>query len=152
MKKTETEYVEYIRHSGVVTKVDKGRNRVTVSISDESDCSACPAAKLCSVSGKNGKDKNVIEITASDAGNYSAGERVNVYGTESMHKKAIVVAMVVPCVVLVAVMTIVYLFTGDQALSAISGLGAVILLYVVFYLIRNKIAHQFDFTIEKLRS
>jgi len=144
-----TEYVEYIHHRGMVKSVNKKKRIVLVSVNDDGDCGSCPAARLCSISQNNGRNKNEIEVFVSDASGYEVGEIVDVYGTEGMHKKAILVAMVVPCLILVAVMVGVYSITSDQAFSALCGLGAVILVYLIFYILRRHIAHQFNFTIKK---
>lgn len=144
-----TEYIEHIHHRGIVKSVNQKKRIVRVSVSDDGDCGSCPAARLCSISQKNGGNKNEIEVFVSDASGYEVGEIVDVYGTEGMHKKAILVAMVVPCLILVAVMVGIYSVTSDQAFSALCGLGAVILVYLIFYLLRRHIAHQFNFMIKK---
>lgn len=146
----ESGYLDYIKHPAVVKNVDKENETVTVVISEEGECGSCPAVKLCSISSKNGADKNTLKISTPYASGFSVGETVNIIGTESMHKKAIVIAMVVPCLVLVLVMVSCYIYSGQQALSALMGLCSVIVVFFVFYLLRNKFEHQFSFTLEKL--
>ena len=68
-------------------------------------------------------------------------------GTEQMHHKAIMYATVLPCAFLVAVMVAVYLITFNQLAAALSGLGVTILFYVILWACRNKIAHEFVFSI-----
>lgn len=64
-----------------------------------------------------------------------------------MHRKAIMYATVLPCIALVAVMVAVYLLTLNQLAAALSGIGVMILFFFILWCSRNKIAHEFCFTI-----
>ena len=114
------EDIDCIDHHGIVTAVDAAAGTVTVIINEEDECDCCPAAKLCTI-----KDKTADRITA------------------------ILLATVIPCVVLVAVMVGVYLITFNQLAAALCGLGTMIAFFIILYLCRNHVAHEFNLEILK---
>ena len=64
-----------------------------------------------------------------------------------MHRKAIFLATLFPCIILVAVMAAVFILTGSQGIAAVTGLAAMLLFFLILFLCRNKIAHEFQFQI-----
>lgn len=140
-----SESIEYIEHTAIVKSVDARKDSVKVSLTDNNECGSCPAARLCA----GASDKSLIEIITPKAGSFRAGEVVTVKGTEQMEKKAIMLATVLPCICLVAIMVIVYILTGNQGAAALSGLGAMTVFFLLLYVFRNRIAHEFVFTISK---
>lgn len=143
MNKNE-ELIDHIDHQGVVTKVNLKDNTVTVRINDTGDCGSCPAAALC---GINGSDSNTLSVNVPDASAFKKNDVVIVRGTERMHRKAISLATVLPCVILIAVMVGVYVITWNQLAAALSGLFATVVVYLLLWLSRNRIAHEFPFEI-----
>lgn len=138
---------EYIDHHAIVEDVDTANDSVTVRIDNSSECGECPAASLCAGGGDtSGK----LIIKTHHAASFRKGEEVIVRGTEQMHYKAVMLATVIPCIALVAVMLAVYLISGDQLTAALAGLCATVFFFLMLYLMRNKIAHEFSFTIMKL--
>ena len=135
---------DHVDHSGIIEKVYPANNSVKVRIDDSGECGDCPAAKLCEA---NGQPSNVVTVITPHASSYKKGDIVTVRGTEQMHHKAIMYATVLPCAFLVAVMVAVYLITFNQLAAALSGLGVTILFYVILWACRNKIAHEFVFSI-----
>lgn len=145
---SETEYIDYIFHPAVVKAVDKERKKVTVVVNDEGECGSCPAATLCKAGGKADR---TIDIAVADASAYHPGEHVKIIGTEKMHRKAIILSMVIPCIVLLAVMTVIYILTDSQAAAALGALGSTIFFFCLLYLFRDRVRHEFVFTIEPKR-
>lgn len=139
-----TELIDHIDHQGVVTKVNVKDNTVTVRINDAHDCGSCPAAALC---GINGSESNTVSVNVPDAAAFRKNDVVVVRGTERMHRKAITLATVLPCVILIAVMVGVYVITWNQLAAALSGLFATVVVYLLLWLSRNRIAHEFPFEI-----
>lgn len=138
------ETLEHINHSAIVESTDPSKNLVKVRINDSGECGDCPAAKLCEASGHA---SNMISITTPHSSGFRKGDIVTIRGTEQMHRKAIMYATVFPCIALVAVMVGVYLLTFNQLAAAISGLGVTILFFVLLWSARNRIAHEFSFSI-----
>lgn len=139
-----TESIEHIDHDGVVVAADNARKFVKVRLTDNDDCAGCPAATLCAASGD---DSNEIIISTPCPEAFRKGDIVTVRGTEKMHRKAVVYATVFPCIILVAVMVAVYLLTFNQLAAALSGLGVMFLMFFLLWILRDRIAHEFSFTI-----
>ena len=141
---------EHIDHQGTVTAISansaEGTLTATVKLEGNHDCSGCRAAALCGVAGK-GSDTISVPLTAHEAGRLHIGDRVTLRGTERMHRRAIMLATVLPCVTLVAVMVALYLLTGSQPVAAIGGLAAMVIFFLVLFLARNRVAHEFSFTL-----
>lgn len=138
--------IEFINHTGQITAIDPSTRVVTVKLIEEAECGECPAGKLCS---NFSADKNVVEVEVPDTRLYKVGEFVNVKGSERLHRKAIMLATVIPSVILIAMMIGIYLLTGSQLAACLSALGAMIVFFVALYLLRNKLAHEFVFELEK---
>lgn len=136
--------IEYIEHSAIVLKVDKLNGKLKVRIDDQDECGNCPAEKVC---GFNGEPSNEISIATPDASLYKPGDIITIRGTERMHKKAIMLATVFPCIILIAVMIGLYLLTKSQLAAALAGLGSTFFFYFILWLCKDKIAHEFVFTI-----
>ncbi|MBD5356697.1 MAG: SoxR reducing system RseC family protein [Bacteroides sp.] len=135
---------DYIDHTGIVMSVNPNANSVTVKIDDCGDCGDCPAGKICEATGQT---ENTVTIVTPHACSYKRGDIVTVRGTEQMHRKAIMYATVLPSIALIIVMVIVYLLTFNQLAAALSGIAVTIIFYVVLWACRNKIAHEFSFSI-----
>ena len=140
----QSQTVEYIEHKAIVEKVIPELNRITVRIEDTDECGECPASKFCN---SMGEPSNKIDITSPIASQFKRGDFVTVRGTEHMHRKAIMYATVFPCIILVVMMVGIYLLTGSQLAAALSGIGATLLFYILLWVFRNKIAHEFTFKI-----
>lgn len=135
---------EYIEHEAIVKSVDPSSNILMVRIDDIDECGDCPAAGVC---GKNGEPSNDMAIKVPNASIYKVDDIITIRGTESLHRKAILYATVFPCIILVAVMVGIYLLTFNQLAAALSGVGVTILFFFILWLCRNKLAHEFTFTI-----
>lgn len=138
--------MEYIDHEGKITAIDAAKKTVTVSLLEDSDCGECPAGKLCN---NFTPDKNVMTVHVENPDSYKVGEFVTVRGTEKLHRKAIMLATVIPSLALIAVMIGIYLLTGSQLAACLSGLGAMFIFFLGLYLLREKLAHEFVFEIVK---
>ncbi|MBQ2398466.1 MAG: SoxR reducing system RseC family protein [Muribaculaceae bacterium] len=136
---------EQIIHLGKVLSVDSSVGSIEILLEDGGDCGSCPAAKLCN---HGPKSENKVVVMSDDT--FEVGEKVRVVGTEMMHRKAIVLALVCPCLLLIATMVMVYLLTLDESVAALSGLGLMLVFFIVLYVCRNRIAREFVFRVEKL--
>lgn len=139
-----TDPLEYIDHEAEVAAVDMKAGILTLRLSASAECAGCAAARLCNPSGQEMK---TLEVAVADAGRYHVGDKVTLRGTERLHRKAIMVATVIPSIALVAVMVAIYLLTADQAAAALGGLAAMVFFFVMLYLMRNRIAHEFTFSV-----
>lgn len=137
-----TDYIEYIDDTGVVESVDARTRTVTVAVEGGEDCAACPAARLCRVASS--ADRRVtVPVTSPSL--FKPGQRVTLRGSERMHRKAIMLATVLPCIALVAVMVLVWLLTANELAAALCGVAVTAAFFFLLYLMRNRIAHEFTF-------
>lgn len=142
----ETEKIDSIEHEAVVTGIDPGTGNVQVRVLRQGECGSCPAARLCGASDPKG-DTMTIRDPRPDR--FSIGEKVILTGREALHRKAIMLATVFPCLILILSMVVIFILTADQTLSVVVGLSLTVLFYIILYLMRNRIAHEFTFTITK---
>ena len=142
----ETEYIDHIEHQGIVVSSDARQGIVKVRLTDADDCSGCPASNLCNLSGKS--DRETINVETIRAGRFRPGMRVRLIGTERMHRRAIMLGTVIPCIAMLAVMILIYVFTANQLAAALGGLGATIFFFAALYMVRGKVRHEFSFAIE----
>lgn len=136
--------IDHIDHSGIVESTDPIKNMVRVKIEDCDNRTNCPVYKLCEAG--NGTT-NIVTIMTPHASSYRKGDVVTVRGTEQMDKKAVMYATVLPCIALVAVMVLVFTITFNQLAAVLSGVGVTILFFIILWASRNRIKHEFLFTI-----
>lgn len=135
-------YIDHIDDKGVVTAVDMAARTITVRVLTDGDCGGCPAAKLCGVASA---DDKLTTLRVDSPSRFRTGMKVLLRGSERMHRRAIMLATVLPCICLIAIMVAVYLLTADQLAAALCGAGAMVLFYLVLWLMRDKVAHEFEF-------
>lgn len=135
--------IEYIEHDGIVTSVDPAARLVEVRITDKAECSGCAASALCG----GAKGAQTFRVKTADPAQWRPGERVTLRGTERLHRKAIMIATVIPSIALVGVMVAVYILTLNQLAACLSGLATMILFFAGLWFMRGHIAHEFEFTL-----
>ncbi|MBQ9185794.1 MAG: SoxR reducing system RseC family protein [Bacteroidales bacterium] len=132
-----------ISHKGKVISAEGGM--VKVEIISQSACSACHAAGLCSASDMKRK-----EVEAKSWSSFVPGEEVNVFLRRSMGMRAVLLAYAIPLFVVIGI-TVTLCYTGVPELTAgLAGIGAIALWYFIVYLLRDKIAKGYAFTVERL--
>ena len=134
---------ERISHSGIVESVSDGC--VNVRILQTSACAACKVAGYCHAA--EAKEK-IVEVYCSNTASYTTGQEVVVSTTGSVAKRALLLGFGVPFLVLVGVLVIVLKITGNEGLSALCGLAALIPYYIILYLCRDRIRRQLTFYLE----
>lgn len=133
-----------IEHEGIVEQING--NHITVRILQQSACSACHAKGACMAADSKEKLVDVNDYS----GQFRLHERVIIQGKESMGYKAVLWAFVIPLIILVAMVvlaTSVWHFGEIQA--AITAILALTPYYLLLFLLRNKMANSFQFTIKK---
>ncbi|MEN9444214.1 MAG: hypothetical protein RIS47_1104 [Bacteroidota bacterium] len=138
--------MERIVHEGIVNAVS-GKS-LSVSILQSSGCVSCSVKGACNVAEV---DEKLIEITHF-TGDYKPGERVTVFYKPSLGFKALAWGYVLPFVLMLTVLILVSVITGDDALAGLWALGVLIPYYGGLYLFRNFIGKGFDFQVEHLEN
>lgn len=138
------DHIEYIEHDGMVVSINVPSRLVEVEIEENPGCKGCAAASLCSPDGKE-RQKIIVEVKNPSL--YAVGEKVILRGSEMLHRKAIMIATVVPSIALIAAMVIIYIMTANQLAAALGGIGVMLFFFVGLWLMRHHIAHEFNFEI-----
>ncbi|MBR5803262.1 MAG: SoxR reducing system RseC family protein [Bacteroidaceae bacterium] len=134
---------DIIQHLGTVESIEG--SHVRVIIVQTSACATCAAHKFCNSS--ESKEK-MIDVYTKDATSYRVGQSVKVFGTTSMGMRAVLWAFGVPFVVLVMVLyTCILLTDGNEPLSALVAMGALMVYYLILYMCRHRMSRKFVFTI-----
>lgn len=132
-------------HDGVVERVSA--QTVWVRIRQTSACAACQAASFCQAS--ESKEKTV-EVQTAIAASYREGDRVAVWTSSTVARRALLWAFGVPFVLLVAVLVGVLAATGSEGVAAVASLLALFPYYGVLWLLRRSLRRQLTFGIEKI--
>lgn len=136
--------VEYIDHSAVIKSIDPERGEVTLELGATPECEGCAASRLCNPAGET---LRTLTLRPDNVRDFQPGDRVTLRGTERLHQKAILIATVIPSIALIAVMIIIYYLTASEAAAALAGIGSMLLFFLLLYLSRNRLAHEFSFEI-----
>ena len=132
-----------IRHSGVVESIEEGC--VHVRIVQTSSCAACKVAGYCNAA--ESKEK-MIDVFCDSVTAYKVGQQVTVYTSGQVAAKALLWAFGVPFVLLMAVLVLVLLLTGNEGWAALGALVALLPYYLILWLLRDKMREQLAFKIE----
>ena len=135
---------ETVEHIATVTAFPE-TGSAEVVMSDPGQCDSCAAAKFCKPAG--GGDRTVLTVSVDPSLDLSVGDRVVVMGTEAIHRRAIMLATVIPCIALVVTMAVVFVLTLSSGLSAIAGFAAMLLFFLLLYAFRGKLAREFRFKV-----
>jgi sigma-E factor negative regulatory protein RseC len=132
-----------ISHSGVIESVLEGC--VKVRIVQTSACAACKIAGHCNASESKVK---IVDVFCSNSSDYSVGQNVTVWASKDVANKALLLGFGVPFLLLVSVLMIALKIIGDEGISALIALGALVPYYFALWLMRDRIQHQISFQIE----
>jgi sigma-E factor negative regulatory protein RseC len=89
-----------------------------------------------------------VDITDS-SGRYNINDLVVIQGKESMGYKAVLWAFVIPIIILVLMLILTTLvWKMGEMKAAITSIIALAPYYAILYLLRNKMANSFKFTIK----
>lgn len=135
----------FIEHSGTVVHTEA--ERLYVRIVATSACGACHARGAC---GMGESQERIVEVVASDASSYAAGDAVTVAVRRGVGTRAVVLAYVgALAVLLVVLLTTVGALAWNERSAALAALGAVALYYTLLRLLRRRIERPVRFIITK---
>ncbi|MBN1199262.1 MAG: SoxR reducing system RseC family protein [Bacteroidales bacterium] len=135
---------EIISHPAIVNKItDQG---IEVSILVQNSCDSCHAKSVCQLSDQNEK---VMMIENSSA-HCIPGERVEIEMKESHGLQAVLIAYVLPVVLIFLAMLPGIFLQIEEGWLAVSGIGAVVLYFLMVYLFRSRLKKRFSFRIKKI--
>ena len=136
--------MENVDHEGVITSITE--DNIKVEIINKSLCASCHAKSFCSASDQKEK---VIDVPYYNNNEFEVGENVVVSMKKSMGFKAVWISYVIPLAILmIFLLTLQQINPSDLFVGGISIL-AVVMYYIIIYLLRDKISNKFVFTIAK---
>ena len=135
---------EEIRHSGIVKEITP--STIVVEIEGKSACSQCHAKGACAASESKIKR---IDVRRTPNVEVEVGERVEVVLKASLGLKAVFISYVLPLIILLILLLTLPNMGVSELLTGLISLLAVGGYYVVIYLLRKRLAAQFDFVIAK---
>lgn len=134
-----------VRHCGEVIRVEG--STVFVRMKVESACAACHARGICGAAESADK---IVEVSASAADSFRAGEEVVVALEKSrMGAESVVLAYVAPFFVLMALLVAFVAAGAGEGTAALVSLAGVALYYLLLYMLRGKVRNSIKFTITK---
>ena len=135
---------EEIRHSGIVKEITP--STIVVEIEGKSACSQCHARGACAASESKIKR---IDVRRTPNVEVEVGERVEVVLKASLGLKAVFISYVLPLIILLILLLTLPNMGVSELLTGLISLLAVGGYFVVIYLLRKRLAAQFDFVIAK---
>lgn len=121
--------------------------QVVVRITSRSACGSCAARAACGLAEAQEK---LIEVKTADAARYAVGDEVTVGVKPYIGAKAVGLAYVGALVVLIVALVLsVGVFGVSEGVGVLITLAAVALYYGVLWLVKDKIEHTIQFTINK---
>jgi positive regulator of sigma E activity len=132
-----------IKHKALVKEIS-GKS-LTVTIVNQSACSACHVNTACSVADVREKDVEISHFQ----GKYLPGQEVSVIFQESMGFKALFLGYVLPFLLVLIVLIAFYSWTNNEILAGIVGLGILIPYYTTLYFYRGVLKKIFKFELEE---
>ena len=134
-----------IEHDGIIQSIEG--EHIRVRIIQSSACSSCQAKSICSSS--ESKEK-IIDVYSAESNIYRLGEKIKICASESMGRKAIIYAFIIPLIIIMIWIGLAITCLGISELIAIAG---VFLLLTIYYLIlsfcKTWMKNELRFWIEK---
>ncbi len=133
-----------IEHEGIIEKISG--DQITVRIIQKSACSVCHAKAACMAADSKEKLVNISD----SSGQFNEKELVIIEGKESIGYNAVLWAFATPLIILISilVLSLSYLKLSETE-AALSSIIALAPYYLILYLLRNKMANSFKFSIKK---
>lgn len=144
LQKRTKDMEKIIKHSGIVTAIEK--KRVTVKMHVVSACQSCEAHAKCGFA--EAKDKEV-EIETRDWESYKIGDNVDVVIQSGNGLYAVFIAYVAPAIVLLGAFAFFYSLHLSEGAIGLLTIAAVALYGIAIFLFRSKLQQKFTFKIQK---
>jgi len=123
-------------------------NTVEVSITSASACASCRSKELCNLSEIQQK---IIDVKVHNTLDYFVGERVNVYMSQSMGTKAVLLGYFFPFILMLLIIIILAYLNISELKIGLTSIIFVALYYYVLFLLKEKISKEFSFYIQKIK-
>jgi len=133
-----------IEHRGLIGSIID--NKISVSFIALSGCASCHAKGFCTAADMQEKS---IEIFDS-SNQYKVGEEVNIVLKQSLGFKAVWLGYVLPFLLVLFLLIVLTVLTGNEAISGIGAISVLVPYYLLLFVFRKKLQRTFSFIIQKL--
>ena len=135
---------ELIEHNGIIYKIDV--NWIQVMIVQQSACGDCYARGTCTVSDKQEK---IIDVENSDS-SFLVGEKVILFGKQSIGLQAVFLAFVIPFVLIISTLLVLQLIVINESVSGAISILILMPYYVTLSFFNKKLKSKFKFEVKKV--
>ena len=132
-----------VSHKGKIIRMTP--QTTTVAILQHGACGECHAAGLC---GMADLAEKAVEVATDPYAGYGVGDQVEVLLKASMGMKAVWLAYFIPLLILLAVILGLIALGVGEVPSALAGIAAIGLYYLLLYLFRDRLRNEYIFTIK----
>lgn len=133
-----------ISHRGRVVEITP--ELTSVEIISEAACASCHAKGLCGLGESKSK---LVQLPTSPYMDLAPGDVVEVLLSASMGHKAVWIAYVIPCFLLIAVLLILNATAVGELASGLCAIASVLVYYFVVWLFRGRLRNEYIFKIKK---
>ena len=133
-----------ISHRGRVVEITP--ELTSVEIVSEAACASCHAKGLCGLGESQSK---LVQLPTSPYMDLAPGDEVEVLLSASMGHKAVWIAYVIPCFLLIAVLLILNATAVGELASGLCAIASVLVYYFVVWLFRGRLRNEYIFKIKK---
>ena len=133
-----------ISHRGRVVEITP--ELTSVEIISEAACASCHAKGLCGLGESKSK---LVQLPTSPYMDLAPGDEVEVLLSASMGHKAVWIAYVIPCFLLIAVLLILNATAVGELASGLCAIASVLVYYFVVWLFGGRLRNEYIFKIKK---
>ena len=133
-----------ISHRGRVVEITP--ELTSVEIISEAACASCHAKGLCGLGESKSK---LVQLPTSPYMDLAPGDEVEVLLSASMGHKAVWIAYVIPCFLLIAVLLILNATAVGELAGGLCAIASVLVYYFVVWLSRGRLRNEYIFKIKK---
>lgn len=133
---------EHVSHPGVVVGIND--KDLEIEILSSSMCGSCGIKSACGMSEMQEKR---ITVPKPEDKEFIVGQPVKIIMNTSQGNKAALFAYFIPAFLLVAIIVILSNLSIKEWISALVGIGALAVYYVILYFFRDKLRNEFTYEI-----
>lgn len=136
--------LDTVHHRGRIVDIMSGR--MSVKIYDAVKCEGCAASGLCGIDAGD----NTILVATDAVEQFKVGDDVVVRPIGGTQWRAVLLALVVPCVLAILVALVALACGLSESVAALALLVSVVVYYIVLYLSRRKVEGGLKWHVESL--
>lgn len=122
-----------VTHTGIITAIKQ--NIVCVEIMQKEACCNCALKDACSQTTR----QHIVEVECKNAKNYKVGQNVEVLISGRQAFIASWYGYIFPLILVIFSLFLVFIFTKDEIIAGLFGLGILLPYYFLLWIFRNKI-------------